>query len=388
MTRRARLRDVAAEAGVSLGTVSNVLNDAERVRPATRERVYEAVRRLGYVGPLVTMPATRAHPVPPKADAPLLVSAGYVSVDTVGLVDVMPHRNDRVTARRVSKHLGGPAAGVAVAAAALGPPFHVDAELATAIGDDHDSLWAANLLAERGVRVRAVRRAEAGRLSRCIVIVEPSGHRTRINEHLVIDGSELIPHLSTRPARRRRHLHLEGYQVGSMLSFVSPELRAAGWTVSAHDTGLSAEYMSEAGFAGLVRSLDRMILNRRTAARILGLGDISTGALVEQLARRHRGLDTACEIVVTLGVEGAVILAASAGEPVRVPALPVRVVDGTGAGDTFTGAYIVQRLHDVTPDEAARRACIAASLTMTAEGAQGRRTTAREIDEVFHAETS
>lgn len=387
MTRRARLRDVAAEAGVSLGTVSNVLNDAERVRQATRERVYEAMRRLGYVGPLMTVPATPIHPVPPETDAPLLVSAGYVSVDTVGRVDVMPHRNDRVTARRVSKHLGGPAAGVAVAAAALGPPFHVDAELATAIGDDDDSLWAANLLAGRGVRVRAVRRADAGRLSRCIVIVEAGGHRTRINEHLVIDGPELIPHLSTKPTRRRRHLHLEGYQAGSMLSFV-PDLRAASWTVSAHDTGLPEECMSEAGFAALTASLDRMVMNRRTAARILGLGDISTSGLVTQLARLHHRLETACEIVVTLGVEGAAVLTADRDEPIRVPALPVSVIDGTGAGDTFTGAYVAQRLHDVAPDEAARRACIAASLTMTAEGAQGRPTTASEIDKALHAETT
>lgn len=42
-------RDVAARANVSLSTVSSVLNRPERVAAATRERVQQAVRDLGYV---------------------------------------------------------------------------------------------------------------------------------------------------------------------------------------------------------------------------------------------------------------------------------------------------------------------------------------------------
>ncbi|MFE6804463.1 LacI family DNA-binding transcriptional regulator [Streptomyces sp. NPDC057681] len=41
--------DVAQEADVSLGTVSNVFNQPERVSPATRQRVQDAIDRLGYV---------------------------------------------------------------------------------------------------------------------------------------------------------------------------------------------------------------------------------------------------------------------------------------------------------------------------------------------------
>jgi LacI family transcriptional regulator/LacI family repressor for deo operon, udp, cdd, tsx, nupC, and nupG len=42
------IRDVARKAGVGLGTVSRVLNDAPNVRPATRERVQEAIADLEY----------------------------------------------------------------------------------------------------------------------------------------------------------------------------------------------------------------------------------------------------------------------------------------------------------------------------------------------------
>lgn len=47
--RAASVKDVAAAAGVSLGTVSNVLNRPDRVSAATRTRVQEAMADLGFV---------------------------------------------------------------------------------------------------------------------------------------------------------------------------------------------------------------------------------------------------------------------------------------------------------------------------------------------------
>jgi DNA-binding LacI/PurR family transcriptional regulator len=42
------MNDVARAAGVSLKTVSNVLNDYEFIRPATKQRVHDAIAELGY----------------------------------------------------------------------------------------------------------------------------------------------------------------------------------------------------------------------------------------------------------------------------------------------------------------------------------------------------
>jgi DNA-binding LacI/PurR family transcriptional regulator len=47
--RRVTLRDVAAAAGLSVGTASNALNGSPLVRPETRARVLEAAQRLDYV---------------------------------------------------------------------------------------------------------------------------------------------------------------------------------------------------------------------------------------------------------------------------------------------------------------------------------------------------
>lgn len=48
MVPRVTMREVAADAGVSIKTVSNLLSGAKNVSPATRTRVEEAVDRLGY----------------------------------------------------------------------------------------------------------------------------------------------------------------------------------------------------------------------------------------------------------------------------------------------------------------------------------------------------
>ena len=49
--RRTTLRDVAAAAGVSIGTASNAFNRPELLSEAMRERVHAEAGRLGYAGP-------------------------------------------------------------------------------------------------------------------------------------------------------------------------------------------------------------------------------------------------------------------------------------------------------------------------------------------------
>src|SRR4249920_1331828 len=46
--RRVTIRDVAAEAGVSIGTASKALNGQGKLRAETRERVAEVAQRLGF----------------------------------------------------------------------------------------------------------------------------------------------------------------------------------------------------------------------------------------------------------------------------------------------------------------------------------------------------
>jgi DNA-binding LacI/PurR family transcriptional regulator len=49
--RRATVKEVAAEVGVSTATVSNAYNRPDQLSPELRERVFAAARKLGYAGP-------------------------------------------------------------------------------------------------------------------------------------------------------------------------------------------------------------------------------------------------------------------------------------------------------------------------------------------------
>ena len=58
MRRMPTVKDVAEQAGVSVGTVSRVLSGEASVKPSLRERVNEAIAALGY-RPNVTARALR-----------------------------------------------------------------------------------------------------------------------------------------------------------------------------------------------------------------------------------------------------------------------------------------------------------------------------------------
>ena len=46
--KKVTIKDVAREAGVSIATVSNALNNVNALNSETRERIFEVVRRLDY----------------------------------------------------------------------------------------------------------------------------------------------------------------------------------------------------------------------------------------------------------------------------------------------------------------------------------------------------
>ncbi len=55
------LKDIAEECGVSISTVSRVINDPDQVQAGTRENVYKAMRDLGYKPSLKTETGKQGH---------------------------------------------------------------------------------------------------------------------------------------------------------------------------------------------------------------------------------------------------------------------------------------------------------------------------------------
>ncbi|MEQ8967396.1 MAG: PfkB family carbohydrate kinase [Azospirillaceae bacterium] len=375
--KRPTIRDVAREAGVSIGTVSNVLNSAPGVRPETRATVERAIAALGYRPNTIarSLIARRARGLDrdDDPDSPALTTVGYLSVDFTARVEVLPHRDDRMTADGIEKSLGGPAANVAVMAAALDGPLSVAAELITALGDDPDSDWALAELAERNVDTVGIRGGPGQRLSRCMVLVEPGGSRTIVNEPFTLQVDDVAPYLGTIADGRRHCVHLDGYQVANLASTM-PDLRARGLATSVHTTGLSGDWRDIEGFRRLRGLFDLVFLNRDVARDIVG-PTATEMQLVDRVTRLVR--DTASEwagglVVLTLGAAGAALYEGAAG-PFLTEAPEVAVVDTTGAGDTFAGVFLAAWLNGTGTERAMNLAVTAASRSVTAAGAQGYR---------------
>ena len=372
MTKRPTIADVARSAGVSVGTVSHALNGTAKVRPATLAKIEAAVERLSYRASAVASLLPGPRPSGRREGhlhLPRLIAVGYLSVDYVARIAVLPHRGDRTTASHIEKCLGGPAANFAVAAAALFDGCPLDVVLATAIGKDADSEWAMGRLARRNVHALPIRTPFNGRLSRCLVLVEQTGARTILNEPFELDEVDLAARLEPTPETRPACLHIEGYHVERMAQTMR-RFRSAGWIVSVHTTGLPERSRTPSALAGLFESVDLVFINEDLVRDVFGLR-VGTGALVEAFAERLSGSARRGDVVLTLGASGAVVFPSGGGRRLTADALVVECVDATGAGDAFAGTYVALRLHGRSSQDAARLACAAGSLAVTVEGAQG-----------------
>ena len=95
-----------------------------------------------------------------------------------------------------------------------------------------------------------------------------------------------------------------------------------------------------------------------------------------------RGLAVREAVIVTLGSEGALVVPQE-GEPWSVPAIPVDVIDTTGAGDAFNGALAAALAEGRSLEVAVRRAVAAGGLATTRVGAREGMPTAAELATVI-----
>jgi ribokinase len=129
-----------------------------------------------------------------------------------------------------------------------------------------------------------------------------------------------------------------------------------------------ARDLDPTALAAIRELVDILLVNRQEAAQLadclgLDLAQAETAGVAEALARR---LNVTC--VLTLGADGA--CGADGGAVWSVPALPVAVVDTTGAGDTFTGALAAALDAGKALPDALRFASVAAALACRKLGAQ------------------
>ncbi|MDQ3411140.1 MAG: ribokinase [Chloroflexota bacterium] len=292
--------------------------------------------------------------------------AGAINTDLVARLRLAPEAGETVTGTAFAIFGGGKGANQATAAARAGAPTAI----LGALGDDDFGRQRRADLEAEGVDVASVATAGDAASGVALITVEESTGQNRI---AYVPGATLTvtpEHAAAAIARMRPAVLLTTLELPlATLTVLYDEARRVGAIILLNATPEAATGR------GLLARTDFLIVNESEAADLL-----------EQEVQPQDAKDAARSLldlgpraaVITLGKHGAVI---TDGESVtHIPALEVKVVDTTGAGDAFCGAMAAGLAAGLDPVEAARVGVITGSLAATRHGAQPSIPTRAEVN--------
>ncbi len=287
-----------------------------------------------------------------------LVVLGNVNLDVgLGPVEAWPRPGTEVLGRQAFFRPGGSAANAALAAAALGLPVELHAEL----GDDGLGLWLRQALQEGGVDCGHVK-ARPVQTAFSFCVSHPDGERTFFSfaGHLAAQGLEWERVLRAREGSvvlACGYFLLPHWRDGSLVRLFR-EARRRG-LVTALDVGWPPEGRFDPGeLQPVLEETDFFLPNRAEALALTGARAVED-ALVA-LARMVR------LPVVKDGAGGAWAWDPDGRACLHRPAHPVRPRDTVGAGDVFNAAFIQALAFDGSSlEDALDRANAAAGLAIS-----------------------
>ncbi len=116
----------------------------------------------------------------------------------------------------------------------------------------------------------------------------------------------------------------------------------------------------------MLEQVTYLIPNEIEAAQLSGIA--VTDLESARLAALHLHAAGSQTVLLTLGGNG--VMVAHAGETMHYPAIPVKAIDTTAAGDVFVGSFAVALMEGKSLSEAVSWAQRAASVSVTQLGAQ------------------
>ncbi len=291
--------------------------------------------------------------------APDIIGIGVCTIDHLVTVPRLPQRNENMQALNYAREPGGLAAIALIAAARLGARCQIIAR----VGDDENGDYISAVLQEEGVDVSQLR-IQPGTESHVslILVHQASGDRSIITRPPT--GSPIsAAELARDDIAAARVLFVDALNDAT--------LQAARWAKEAGVKTLLDPGQPYAEIKPLLPYVDVPIVPEYWAR------DLMPDEPPIAVARRLR--DEGAEIaVVTLGERGAVV--AWEGGAEAIPAFPVDVVDTTGAGDAYHGAFLYALLQGWDAPRMARFASAVGSLNCRAMGGRQGLPARREVD--------
>ncbi len=243
---------------------------------------------------------------------------GYCSIDYLCTVPRIP-QDDKVQAKKTLEQGGGPAATAICAAARLG----AKTSFISAVGDDSRGQSILKGLALEGVDTAGIklRLGAESPLAFCW-IKEKTGTRSIVWSHGSI--KPLLPEeVNLALVRDSGLLHLDGHHTDAAIH--AAKIARDSGTAVMLDAGTMVPRIDE-----LLVLADIVIASKKFAERFTGKEKVET-ALKIMFTRNTKFA------VVTLGPHGS--MGFDGKTFYRQPSFPVEVIDTTGAGDVFHGAF-------------------------------------------------
>ncbi|MCY3022404.1 MAG: PfkB family carbohydrate kinase, partial [Planctomycetota bacterium] len=251
-----------------------------------------------------------------------VVGIGCVSVDDLVFVPAWPAADTKLQVPRIERHFGGLTATALVAAARLGARCAFAGRLGT---DALSDAVAANLLAHGIDVAHAPRSADYGVVHACIVVGNQPPTRNiffhvpgKTGAHEDLPSAEVIAGAKV--------LFIDWHGMAGNLRAVRLA-RQHGTAVVADIEGEDQPLMRE-----VLALVDHVVMSHDFAAQI-------TGKTAPAAAAQALWAPGRAAVVVTAGAEGCWWLDGAGSTPRHQPAFRVEVVDTTGCGDVFHGAY-------------------------------------------------
>jgi len=278
-----------------------------------------------------------------------ILGIGTAAVDDLLLVEEFPRPESKVDILESTRQGGGQTATAMVAAARQG----VKAAFCCHLGFDDLSLYTIRELEKEGVDCSPCVQSEEGNPFHSTIIVDQS-QQTRTILH---SGGNLCPPenvITAAMISQTRYLFIDDNSRGAGIK-AARIARSLGIPVIADvEPDPPPEYME------MLPLIDHLVIGRELAAALSGKTSLS------EIASGLCGKDRTC-CIVTAGDEGCWY--SIHGEPAMyAPGYQVGVIDTTGCGDVFHGAYAAALARGETIAQAVKLANASAALKATKLG--------------------
>lgn len=293
---------------------------------------------------------------------------GSTNVDMVTYTDQVPAAGQTVTGERFNLGFGGKGANQAAMIARFSVPVY----MVSNIGDDvFGQSYLENFKAQQ-VRADFVRQTQTS-TGVASIWVEPNGE----NRIIITPGANATITIDEVEAALRAIPDLVAV-VGQFE--ISQEVTTAAFKVARERNAITILNPAPAQHINseLLGLTDWLMPNETEFADLAKSGKSpETDEVILEFAK-----DLGVKVVVTLGANGAAFIDET-GKVIRVPAIKADVVDTTGAGDSFVGAFTYGLAFDLTTSEAVELATKCAAVGVSRFGTQESYPTKSEAQEIL-----